>query len=47
MSKTIRQMFTQDEWEILSQMNDRLCRELETLPQELTVEEERSSESQQ
>ena len=47
MSKTIRELFTQDEWEILCQMNGQLCRELEKLPQELTTEEERGSESQQ
>lgn len=47
MSKTIRELFTQDEWEILCQMNERLCQDLEKLPQELTMEEGSSRESQQ
>lgn len=47
MTNVIRDLFTQDEWELLCSLDSSLCKSLENYPQELMEEKERIYENDQ
>lgn len=47
MTNVIRDLFTQEEWELLCTLDSALCKSLEDCPQELTEEKERIYENVQ
>lgn len=47
MTNVIRDLFAQEEWEILCALDSVLCKSIEDYPQELTEEKERIYENVQ